>query len=284
MEHVTRTVYFSSLQSAMVRGGVHKWLEHTTLNEKFNVLPKDYPPHPNFPILSYIVIGRGALGMTAGADGKPDVVIGQHRNTDAALFDHMPFVLRTLDNDLPPERRNRYVLRELKEYFGVQYWAYWGRRVDFSLADTDLFVKTVLEDGSVRVEAFVPDESNLSPTPVDLSNTGTNLLAGVSTLASTVIPIPLDTFDINEIRNASTIMKRVTGKATISELALCTGSVKSIQAQGVNGTFTFNEAIGVQIAAHIQTLYPMDFINRNLTDELELGISEPMFRLEGVNA
>lgn len=284
MEHVTRTAYFSQLQSAMVRGGAYKWLEHSTLNEKFQVLPKEYTPGGVYPILSYLAIGRGALGMFAGADGQPDMMIHQHKSTDAALFEHMPFVLRTLDNDLPAERRNRYALRQQVEFFGILYWAYWLRRVDFSQADTDLFLKRVLPDGSTQVDDFVPDESNLNPTPVDLSDSGTNLLAGYSVIASTIIDIPLDDFDINEIRNASQIIKRATGKANITEIALCTGGVKQIQAQSPTGTFPFNEAIGVQVASHVQALYALDYINEALTDKLELGISEPLFRLEGVNA
>lgn len=284
MEHVTRTAYLSQLQSAMIRGGIYKWLPHSTLNEKFNVIPGEYPPAGVNPIMSYLTIGRGALGMFAGADGKPDVRIMQHKSTDAALFEHMPFVLRTLDNDLPPERRGRYALRQRVEFFGIQYWAYWARRVDFSLADTDLFLKQVLADGSVRLDDFVPDESNLSPVPQDMSDTGTNLLAGWSVVASTIIALQLDVFDISEIRNASTIMKRATGKSTITELGLCTGAVKQIQAPGANGTFAFNEAIGVQIAAHVQALYALDFLNQSLDDQLELGISEPLFQLEGVNA
>lgn len=284
MEHVTRTAYFSKLQSAMVRGGVYEWLEHTTLNEKFNVLPKEYTAAGVYPILSYLAIGRGGLGMFAGDDGEPDVLIKQHKSTDAALFEHMPFVLRTLDNDLPAERRNRYALRTQKEYFGIPYWAYWLRRTDFSQADSDLFMKTVLADGTVTVEEFVPDESNLNPTPVDLSNSGTNLLAGKSVLASTIIALALDTFDINEIRNASQIIKRATGKANVTEMALCTGGVKQIQVPSQTGTFPFSEAIGVQIASHIQALYALDYLNEGLTDQLELGISEPLFRLEGVNA
>lgn len=283
MEHVTRTAYFSQLQSAMVRGGNYNWLAHSTLNEKFNVMPNERPGAGTYPVLSYIALGRGALGMFAGADGKPDVQIFQHKSTDAALFDHMPFSLRTLDNDLPAERRNRYAMRTRVEYFGIQYWAYWLKRVDFSTSDTDLFLKQTLPDGSVIVTDFVPDESNLNPVPVDLSNTGTNLLAGFSVLASTIIELPLDTFDINEIRNASLIMKRAAGKATVTEVALCTGAVKQIQAPGNGGTFAFNEAIGVQVASHIQALYPLDYINQSLTDKLELGISEPLFRLEAVN-
>lgn len=283
MEHVVRSAYFSKLQSAMVRGGQHKFLPYTTLNEKFNVMSREYPPAGVYPTLAYLAIGRGGMGMGLGADGEADVIIHQHKTTDAALFDHMPFSLRPLDNDLPPERRSRYAMRVQKQFNGVTYWAYYLKRVDFSSSDTDLFLKRTLPDGSTEVEEFTPDESNLNPQPVDLSDSGTNLLAGMSVIASTIITLPLDDFDIAEIRKASEIIKGRTGKAIVTEVALCTGVPKQINAPGQNGTFAFWEAIGVQIASFVQALYALDYINQDLSDQLELGISEPLFKLEGVN-
>lgn len=284
MENITRTAYFSNLQSAMVRGGKHKWLPYTTLNQHFGVLNGTYPPDYNYPKLNFMAIGRGGLRMGMGADNEADAIVLQHQSTDSGLFTYMPFVLRRTDDDLPPERRARYAMRTLLPIKGIQYWAYWLKVVDFASPESDLFIKRVLPNGDIKVDAFVPDQSNLTPTPVDLSDSGANLLAGYSALSSTTITLPLDMFDIAEIRNASKIMKGVGGKTNISEVAICTGSLQQIQAQGPNGTFPFMEAIGVQIASFIQALYPLDYINVALNDQLEIGISEPLFKLEGVNA
>ncbi|BAS04891.1 hypothetical protein [Ralstonia phage RSF1] len=284
MEHVTRTLWFSALQSAMVRGAAYKWLRYTTLNEKFNVLPQQYPGAGAYTKLGYIALGRGGLGMSTGADGQTYPTILQHKSNDGALFNHMPFSLRLLDNDLPAERRSRYALRQQVEYNGTPYWAYWLKRVDFSQADTDLFLKQTLDDGSSTVTDVVPDESTLNPTPTDLTESGTNLLAGYSVLASTIISLPLDDFDISEIRAASQIITQRADRAIVSELALCTGADQVIQAQSQTGTFPFTEAVGVQIASFVQAMYPLDYINQSLADNLELGISEPLFQLEGVNA
>lgn len=283
MEHVTRAACFSKLQSAMVRGAAYTWLPYTTLNEKFNVLSGQYPPAGTYPVLSYIALGRGGLGMSIGADNKPYPEIFQHKSTDTALFEHMPFVLRLPENDLPAERRARYAMRAPLAIGGVTYWAYWLKRVDFSQAETDMFIKHVLPDGSVDTQNWVPDNSNLNPTPVDLSDSGTNLLAGYSVVASTIIALQLDAFDINEIRNASQIIKGSGGKAIASEVALCTGAARQINAPSQTGTFPFLEAVGVQVASFLQALYALDFLNTGLTDQLELGISEPLFKLEGVN-
>lgn len=281
MEHVTRSAYFSALQSCMVRGGVYKWLPYTTLNEKFNVLPGEYPPAAVYPTLGFIAIGRGGLKMGVDADGEPFPDIGQHRSDDAALFNAMPIVLRLIDDDLPIGRRGNYAMRQRLNIKGSDYWAYWLKRHDFSQADSDLFLKTVLENGEVRVDPFVPSQENLNPVRVDLSESGSNILKGQSIISSTLITIPLDAFDINEIRNASKIIKGTDGKANVSEIAICTGALKQILAPGQSGTFPFMEGIGVQIASTIKALYPLDYINQALTDQLELGISEPLFKFEG---
>lgn len=284
MEHVTRTLVFSALQSAMVRGAAYKWTQYTTLNEKFNVLPREYPAAAVSTPLSYLAIGRGGLDMEVGADGNKYPAILQHKSTDCALFNHMPFALRLPEDDLEPEYRNRYAMRVQVTINGVIYWAYYLKRVDFSQADTDLLIKRVLPDnGGTQVTDWVPDESNLNPVPEDLSESGANLLAGYSAIASTIVTLPLDTYDINQIRNASKIITGETGRAIISEAAICTGTTKLIQAPSQLGSFPFNEALGVMCAAYMQTLYPLDQINESLTDQLELGISEPLFRVEGVN-
>lgn len=284
MEHVTRTLWFSALQSAMVRGATYQWKQYTTLNEKFSTNSMIYPAAPLYPTLGYIALGRGGLAMETGADGEQYPVILQHKSTDAALFNHMPFSLRTLDNDLTADRRTRYALRQQVEYNGVAYWAYWLKRVNFATANTDLFLKQTLDDGTSTVTDVVPDESNLNPVPVDLSDSGTNLLAGYSVISSTIIQLPLDDFDIAEIRAASQIITQRADRAIVSEIALCTGADKVVNVSSGTGTFAFTEAVGVQIASFVQAMYPLDYINEGLTDNLELGISEPLFQLEGVNA
>lgn len=283
MEHVTRTLRFSTLQSAMVRGAPYKWKPYTTLNEKFNVQPKIYPGSSVFPVLSYMAIGRGGMGMETGADGEIYPNILQHRSTDAALFNHMPFSLRLLNNDLPANRQSRYAMRQQVEYHGEMYWAYWLKRVDFTQADTEMFLKRII-DGVPDIQSYVYDSSNLTPTPVDMTDSGSNLLGGYNAVASTIIGITLDDFDIQEIRDASRIITRSSNRATISELALCSGATKQIQVPSGSGTIAFNEAIGVEVATFIKAMYPLDFINKSFTDNLELGISEPLFRLEGINA
>lgn len=285
MEQITRTGTFSALLSAMSRGAAYKFLPNTTLNEKFNVLPKDYPGIGTYPVLSYMALGRGALRGEVSADGQdfyPRIL--QHTAEDCGMFNYMPFVLRLPENDLPAERRARYAMRTLKNYNGVDYWAYWLRRVDFSQADTNIVIKHKDADGNIVVQTWEPDESNLNPTPIELSSAGANLIAGHSMVSSTIVTLPLDEFDINEITNASKIITGKAGRAVASEVAICTGTAKQIQVQGQGGTFPFLEAQAVQIATFIRALLPFDTLNTALTDQLELGISEPLFNIEGVNA
>lgn len=282
MEHVTRTLRLSALQSSMIRLAPYKWVPFTTLNEKFNIQSKVYPAAATYPGLSAVAIGRGGIAMDAAEDGSLYPEILQHKSTDAALFEHMPFALRQLDNDLPSSRRGRYALRNQVTYHGVPYWAYWLKWVDFTQADTEMFLKQKNGE-NITVTSYKYDTSNLNPTPSRMSDAGANLLAGQSVVASTLIAMTLDDFDIQEIRDASRIITRKSSRATISEMALCTAAKKSISAPGTNGSFTFTEAIGVEIATHVKAMYALDYINKSFSDNLELGISEPMFQIEGVN-
>jgi len=282
MEHITRTLWFSDLQSCMVRGAPYVIKNNTTLNQKFAVLPNDKPASNQYPILSYICIGRGALKMEIGGDGKHYPVIQQHASTDAALFDHMPFSLRKLNDDLTATQRVRYGLRKQVIINNTTYWAYYLKRVDFTTAVTKLYLKQTA-GGVTTINDYIPDASNLNPVHQDLSNPGTNLLAGQSVLASTIIGLHLDDFDITEIRNASVIQTGETDRALISEVGLCTGSQKTVQVPSQGGNISFVEGIGVQVATFIQALYPLDFINNDIVNQLELGISEPLFKFEGIN-
>lgn len=285
MEQVTRTPVFASLLDAMARGAAYKWLEYTTLNEKFNVLPKDYPGQDVYPRLCAIGLGWGAMAMNMGADNEPYPVIQQHLSTDAALFKHMPIVLRLVDDDLTPTQRARYCMRTLVTFHGKNYYAYYLKWVNFAQADNNLFLKIKREDGTVEVQPYVYSEANLNPTPVDLQSPGVNLLKGQSVISSTIITLPLDDFDINEIRKAALIIKQATGRAIVSEVCLVTGARKPIDVPVAGGGIVrMEECQGAQIAAFVGANYAFDFLNRSLTEQLELGISEPLFNIEGVNA
>lgn len=284
MDNITRTPLLGSLLSAMLRGANYDWLEFTTLNEKFNVLPKQYPPAGTYPKLCAIAIGWGAMDMEIGADGEKTPFIRQHAATDFACFRHLPYVLRRQNEDLTAAQRERYFMRVAVNYHGEDYWAYYLKRQDFTQDPVKLYIKKTV-DGQVIVEEYIPSNANLNPVPVDLTEAGANLLRGQSVLSSTIVELPFDDFDINEIVKAAKIIKQATGKAIISEIGLVTGGMQNIDIPVAGGgTVRFTEIIGAQLATHISTNYGLDFINRSLREQIELGISEPLFKFEGDNS
>ena len=283
MENIVRTVFLADLQNSMLRGAIYEWKEKTTLNEKFGVQAGVYPATDTYPILNFMFLGTGAMGMEIGADGEKDPLIYQHRSTDGALFKHLPWVLRTLDNDLTPEERANYCMRQLVTYNSVQYWAYWGKRVNFSQEQTEMYITSIV-NGQTVIDTFVPSDATLNPVIPDMSEAGVNLLRGKKVTASAQVTLPIDEFDINEIRNASKIIRGTVGKANVSEIALCSGRLNTIDIPVQGGTARFEEAIGVQVLAFVACNYPLDYVNQSLENNLELGISEPLFNIEGENS
>lgn len=284
MNNITRTPLLGKIMSAMIRGGQYQYDEFTTLNEKFDVLPKRYPPAGKYPILRAVGLGWGAMDMYIADDGEATPRIRQHMATDFALFSHLPIVLRRQNEDLTPAQRERYYLRTAAQYHGEDYWAYWLKRADFSAEETSMYIKRKLADGTIKIDPFTPSSANLNPTPVDLSEEGVNLLKGQSIISSTIISLPFDDFDINEIRNAAKIIKKATGRAIVSEICMVAGDVEGINIPiAGGGTVRYDEIIGAQITTFLAANYAFDFINQSLTDQLELGIAEPLFNIEGVN-
>lgn len=284
MDNITRTPYFASLLDAMARGGIYKWLEYTTLNEKFNVLPKQYPATNIYPRLRAIGLGWGGMGMTMGADNEAYPIIGQHLSTDAALFKHVPIVLRLPEDDLSIAQRARYFLRAPYQLDGKTYWAYYLKKADFSQEENNMYIKRKLADGTIVIDNFVPSEANLNPTRIDLQDPGVNLLKGQSVVSSTIINLPLDDFDINEIRKAALLIKKASGRAIVSEICLVTGHTAQVDVPVAGGgTVRMEEIIGAQIAAFIGANYAFDYLNQSLIEQLELGIAEPLFNIEGQN-
>lgn len=279
MESIVRTVYSSYAQTCQLLGSPFTVAQNTTLNEKFNIEAGVVPPTTVIPTLKYFAIGNGGHRMTVGANGltKPEPV--QHRAIDAALFNHVPFILREITNDISATERAKYGLRRKEIFNGVTYIAYYLKRLPLSNVVPDMEYITV-NDGVQTVNVFSPNSSNLNPTPPDLSNTGVNLVSGDYVAASAKMNIDLSSSDVAELLNVANVMYGDSSYAIISEIALCTGVDKTVQSPGANNSMiNFNEAIAVQVASFINTFYALEFTNSGAEIALDIGICEPLLKL-----
>lgn len=279
MESVTRTVYSSYIQTCMLLDIPPVYPQNTTLNEKFGIQSGTLPTQQERPKLGYYCIGNRGHQLVVGTEGIPKPEPVQHRATDAALYGHIPFVLREITDDLTSVERARYALRREEQHNGETYIAYYLRRLDLTNVTPMMNYKVVV-DGVETTTPFVPNSSNLNPTPPQIGNTGVNVTSGEYVSASAILALSLTETDANELINVARILYNDEFYSIISEIGLCTGVDKIVQVQGSQGgSFNFNEAIGVQIASHIPAMIPMKFSNTGTDVTLAVGATEPLFAL-----
>lgn len=219
MSNVTSTIYGAALQAAHLRNLPLEYLENTTLNEKFNILPNERPKPGQLPILNYFAIGKGGHRLSAGADGEPLSQLNWHRASHASLYDPIPFVVRPESYDLDPEERTRYALRRKEMHDGKNYYVYYLRRMLTSVESPRLTL-TTYEGGVGQSEPFIPSANDLSPTPPLLSPDGTVPVSGQYLTASSTVSLQLGKDDVAEIINGLEVIEGSSAFAVLSEVAL----------------------------------------------------------------
>ena len=275
MNTISRTIYSSYLQSVMLLKTAFEMKPNTTLNELFGIQNGIAPAVT--PSLGYFAIGNGGHKITVGTNNIPKTDPIQHKGTDAALYNHLPFVLREIANDISVTERANYALRRQETHNGRQYIAYYLKRLPLTDVIPDMEYITTA-NGIQNVAAFVPNNANLNPVPPVLSNTGVNLVSGDYVAASAKINIILSAADVTELLNVATVLYGDPGFAIISEVALCSGVDKVVQSPADGNTMiSFNDAIAVQVLSYISAFFPLQFNNNGTAMMLDLGASVPLF-------
>ena len=279
MENIVRTVYNSYIETVLLLDLDFNMVENTTLNEKFGVQSGIAPGDGVIPSLKYFAIGNGGHKLTIGSDGLTKTDPVQHRATDAALYNHIPFVLRELTNDIDAVERAKYALRRKETYNGITYVAYYLKRLD--LTDVNATTEYInITDGVQVVSGFTPNSSNLNPTPPELSSTGTNVASGDYVSATAKVAITFTADEVTELLNVANVMYSDSGYAIISEIALCTGVDKTAQSPAADGaTINVNEAISVQVASFINTFFSLPYTNEGCNTSLDIGVCEPILNI-----
>jgi hypothetical protein len=271
----TRTVYGSALQTTQFAGLAFNMLPNTTLNEKFSVQSGVTPPNNKIPTVGYLAIGNGGHTVQTGSGGLPLIKPIQHVATDGALYNHLPFVLRATNNDISPTERAKYGLRKTVTYGGVQYIAYYLKRLVLDSAVVDISLQTI-NNGVTTTTEFVPSSGNLSPTPPVLDSQGSNSLTSQYGVVSATLPITFTADECTELINAATIVYGSPDYAIISEMALVSGVDKTVT---ITGGASFLEVVAAQCAAFINAFHVIEYTATGLSGNYGLGTNEPLLIL-----
>lgn len=268
IENSQRTIYNLELVKAFSCGRHYTPLKNTTLNEKFNILPDTQIPKGFYPRMKYFVIGIGGDETIENLQG---FTLSRHCATDAALFHHIPFVLREIDNDLRPAERKEYRLRNEITIDDRTYFAYWGKVTD-NIDYAPYLFRVDKRNGSDILSLFKTDTDELlKPTPKRKPKQIKDILTTSTIISKYSISFYLSPFDQDELRNVFKILK-LRPETKITELGLCHG-YDVIH----NG---FDEVISTQIAVHVDlnldTLVEFD-ARETFKKNIVLGGSEPLF-------
>lgn len=283
MKSLVRTVYGVYLQNVLYSGLPYQMYPNTTLNEKLEILPGIAPPSSTYPQLKYFCIGNGGHQMSMGANNIPKTTPTQHLSTDASLFKPMPFVLREPNNDLSPQERALYALRREESYNGKKFIAYYLRRLDYAMAKTEMKIYQVDEQGNrISEMPFIPNKSNLNPTPQQLSSSGLNVIKGQYGSVTTHIDIVFTPEQCMELANVANIMYADEELAIVSEVGLVSGIDKNITIAGTGlaANSQFTEVIASQICHIAHTQHSAVHSDLGFTISLNVGASEPLFKLD----
>lgn len=240
-----RTLYNVDLHLHQLLGKTYEPIENTTLNEKFHVLPNEKLPEGIYPTLKYYAIG---VGGTANIENVNKYSFSEHLAVDAALFEHIPFIMRNInEQDLTIEERANYRLRVVKNFNGINYACYYLKLIpSYELKPTFHMIRTVEDGISVSSPTLsvlnMTDSQILSPLPTNrnLTYKNQNNLGFVTKVAK--LTFSLTPQELEEINNCLKLMDL--DNKGLTELGLITGYDKELQGG-------LKEAICTQVAMHI---------------------------------
>jgi len=281
MKTITRTVYGAYLQTCMLLNLPFSMASNSTLNEKFGVESGTAPTSDVLPKVGYFAIGNGGHSFSVGINNITKNEVVQHRARDAALFNHLPFVLREPADDLTAAERAKYGLRREETYNGVRYIAYYLKRMELSDVVAEMQYKVVEDDETETTTPFTPTSADLSPTPQVLSSTGVNTTTGDYLTATAKVLIDFTSDDVVELQNVANVIYGDPDYAMVSEIALVSGvdKVVSVTNTGI-GTFNFKEVIAAQVCSFVAALYSASMNNEGFEIVLDVGATEPLFKLK----
>lgn len=257
-------------------------LANTTLNQALDI---NYPyllSSTDVPVTQYWCVGVGNLQVstiptgTGSQQTRVSTRHKRHRPRNTALYDMVPFVLRRLDDDLPPEERIKYRLRKLLTIAGIVYVAYYLKVIDLSNVVPTLELMTV-SAGNTTVTSFTPSADDMNPTPPVLNSQGNILGTGDYVRATAKISLGFSASDVTEYLNAYNILYGDISTSDISEVGICSGVDKTVQGTFNGGvTMGYVDSVAVRIMHFINCNRPVKDNTAGGPWYIDLGATEPM--------
>ena len=196
----------------------------------------------------------------------------------------IPFHVRLQTNDLSQNERNQYGLRKEMEINGLKYWVYFLKRLDVTTSRPAMTIN-VKVNGQVQSRPFVPDSSNLNPTPPLLQSDEVTTSSGEYLAIKSVIEVVLSAAEIEAIIEGCRILYDNEAYAVISELALVSGVDRQTTGQAAgNNVIQYTEVIAAQVVGILNTYHSLPASNSQVKETMTLGTSDPMLVNTGLTS
>lgn len=279
MHTVTPTIFNGQIASAQFKGKVHIPMTNTTLNEKLNIQPQQSPGNDDKHITQYYCIGNHGHRAYTGADGRQKMLPVPHRIDRGALYNHVPFVLRELTDDLSPAIRADYALRKVEQLpDGNTYVAYYAKRLNLENVEANTREIQII-DGQQHTRPWVPTSETLNPSHPELDSDGKVIQASGEFLAvSSPLHINFSEHDAEELRNVARILYGSESDAVVSEIALVSAVSRMVTGEAAgNNTINYLEAIATQCVAYANLYYQMNLSTQGFSFTADVGSTEPLY-------
>lgn len=275
MEPIVRTIHGAYLQTVQLLGLPFIVKANSTLNEKFQVHSDVNLGDTDMPRTRYIAIGNGGHTFNTTADGIPTPSSVQHLPRHGSLYNHLPFILRPLSDDLTAIERSKYRMRKIEEINGTRYAAYYLKTIDVSQTLPQLELRDIA-NGNITSVPFEPTITDLNPVAPALVNNGLVTTTGTYIAATAKVPFTMDEWEVNEFTSACNIKYGDDRYAIISEIALCSGIDRAVSGEFNNVVSGYIDVVVAQVVSFLNVFYSAKFSNTGIDVMFDVGSVEPL--------
>lgn len=250
-----RTIYALHLEMEKKRGGDYVPIAYSTLNESLGFHQSESVPAGSYPTDEYLHLGIGGAATRSGGSGLVDDI--EHDITDAVLHAPIPLVMRKTDNDLTPTQRENYAGRKLIEKNGVQYFAYYLRKLNAATSTVSLEVVDELLDIS---SGYQPAASQLNPTKLTVQQASANAASGKKVAVGYKMDFSLSPEEISELVSVINILyDGDMAYGLINEMAIVNGFSKTVTSTVGGVSAQYDEAVAATIQCHTPCSIKLQF-------------------------
>lgn len=268
MESVIRTIYGAHLQTCKLLNKPFTVLPNSTLNQKFDLFADQVPGVNEYPHLGYIGIGNKGTTYEVISGGFLFTTPIPHLARHASLYNHIPFIVRSVNDDITSTERLKYRLRVPITIGGQQYVAYYLRVMSLDNVVPGVELRNVTDDVITNIP-FAPELSDLAPTHPVLSNVNLNTPNGDYVVSTAKVVFTLNELDIQNIMEACSLIYGDPRYAVINEISLVSG-IDKLQTGVFGGTtINYTEVITAQTVAFLS----QNHILTDSTTEVQIGLN-----------